>query len=104
MASATEAELGCLFENCQKATSMRTALADMGHPQPPTTTHTGGNRQHIGKKNSQCNGKAKNILCNRHDILLGQRQNPTKPFPHIMGRGKGKPVRLFHNAPPGMAT
>ena len=36
MASATEAELGGLFENCQKATSTRTALTNTGHQQPPT--------------------------------------------------------------------
>ena len=40
MALATEAELGGLFENCQKATSTRTALADMGHQQPPTPVAT----------------------------------------------------------------
>ena len=36
MASDTEAELGGLFENCHKLTSMQTALAEMGHSQPPT--------------------------------------------------------------------
>ena len=36
MASAMEAELVGLFENFQKAASMRTALAEMGHLQPPT--------------------------------------------------------------------
>ena len=36
MESATESELGGLFENFQKATSMRTDLAEMGHLQPPT--------------------------------------------------------------------
>ena len=30
----------------------------------------------------------KNILRNTPKILLGQRQNPIKPFPHILGRGK----------------
>ena len=35
MVSSMEAELGGLFENFQKATSMRTALSEMGHPQPP---------------------------------------------------------------------
>ena len=39
-ASATEAELGGLFENFQKATSMQISLAEMGHPQPPTTVAT----------------------------------------------------------------
>ena len=36
MASSTEEELGRLYENYQKAKSTRTALAEMGHPQPPT--------------------------------------------------------------------
>ena len=40
MASTTEAELGGLFKNCQKATSMSTALADLGHQQPPTPVAT----------------------------------------------------------------
>ena len=40
MVSATEAELGGLFENFQKETSMRTALAEMGHQQPPTSMAT----------------------------------------------------------------
>ena len=34
MKSATEAELGGFFENCQKATSMWTDLAEMGHSKP----------------------------------------------------------------------
>ena len=40
MASSMEAELGGLFENCQKSTSTRMALAEMGHQQPlkPVTT------------------------------------------------------------------
>ena len=40
MASATEVELGGLFENCQKATSTNTALVYMGHLQPPTPVAT----------------------------------------------------------------
>ena len=36
MSSVTESELGRLFENTQKATSMRTALAEMSHQQPTT--------------------------------------------------------------------
>ena len=66
----TEAELGGLFENCQKVNSMRTALADMGHLQPPTTVATGNtaaNRIFNGTE------KKKNISSNRHEILLGQR-------------------------------
>ena len=40
MASATEAELVGLFENCQRENSMKTALAEMGHQQPPTPVAT----------------------------------------------------------------
>ena len=40
MESSTEAELGGLFENFQKSTSTRTALAKMVHPQPPTLVAT----------------------------------------------------------------
>ena len=40
MASATKEELGGLFENCQKATSTRTALADMDHQQLPIPVAT----------------------------------------------------------------
>ena len=36
MASAREEEYRGLFEKYQKATAMRTALAEMGHQQPPT--------------------------------------------------------------------
>ena len=54
MASATEAELGGFFEKCQKATSMRTALSDMGHLQPPTPVATDNK-----VANSIVNGTAK---------------------------------------------
>ena len=37
MASSTEAELGGLFEKCQKATATKMAQAEIGHQQPPTT-------------------------------------------------------------------
>ena len=40
MESATEAELGGLFKKCQKATYIRTALAEIGHHQPPTPVAT----------------------------------------------------------------
>ena len=46
MSSATKAELGGLFENCQKETSMGTDLEEMVHPQLPTlaaTENTGAN-------------------------------------------------------------
>ena len=40
MESATEVELGGLFGNFQKAKSMITDLAEMGHQQPPTPVAT----------------------------------------------------------------
>ena len=40
MESATESELGGLFEKCQKATSVKKTLADMSHQQPPTLVAT----------------------------------------------------------------
>ena len=54
MASSTEAELGGLFENCQKATYTRTYLAEMGHQQPPTPVDTDNTAA-----NSIVNGTAK---------------------------------------------
>jgi hypothetical protein len=37
--SATEAELGALFLNAQKAKVLRLVLKKRGHPQPPTPIH-----------------------------------------------------------------
>ena len=68
----------------QKATYMRTTLSEMGHQLPTTPVATDNTAA-----NSIVEGTSKkNILSNRHDILLGQRQNTTKPFPHIMGKGR----------------
>ena len=40
MSSAAEAELGALYINARKAVEIRTILAEMGHPQPPTPMQT----------------------------------------------------------------
>jgi hypothetical protein len=40
VASATEAEFGALFHNSRDAAPIRTALIEMGHPQPATTIQT----------------------------------------------------------------
>jgi hypothetical protein len=40
LASASEAEIGALFENTRKATILRTTLEEMGYPQPPTLVQT----------------------------------------------------------------
>ena len=94
-----EEELGIFFENFQKATSIRTILAEMGHQQQPTPVATDSK-----VANSIVNGTSKkNILNNRHEILLGQGQNTGKSFPNILGRGKEKPGGLCHKPPPNMA-
>eukprot|EP00957_Ditylum_brightwellii_P009398 710462-Ditylum_brightwellii.AAC.1 len=40
MGSAVEAEVGGLYINCQHGEEFRTALQEMGHPQPPTIVIT----------------------------------------------------------------
>ena len=40
MASATEAEVGALFHNCQDACMLRNTLEFLGHPQPATPVQT----------------------------------------------------------------
>jgi hypothetical protein len=40
LSSATEAEMGALFYNAKDAAWLRTTLADLGHPQPPTPIQT----------------------------------------------------------------
>jgi hypothetical protein len=39
IASATEAELRVLHDNCQKGMILRLMLKEMGHPQPKTPVH-----------------------------------------------------------------
>ena len=58
----------------------------MGHQQPPTPVTTDNTSE-----NSIVNGIGKKYIhSNRHEILLRQMQNTTKPFPHMMGRGNEK--------------
>ena len=40
MSSAAEAEVGALFTNTKEGSILRTTLAEMGHPQPPTPVQT----------------------------------------------------------------
>jgi hypothetical protein len=40
LASASEAEIGALYENTRKASILRTTLEEMGYPQPPTPVQT----------------------------------------------------------------
>ena len=58
----------------------------MYHLQPPTPV-TIDNK--VAKR--IVNGTAKNnIHSNRHDILLSQKHNESKSFPHILGGSKEK--------------
>jgi hypothetical protein len=50
VASAAEAETGAMFYNSQDAVTMRVALAEMGHPEPPTHVR-GDNGTAIGIAN-----------------------------------------------------
>ena len=38
--SEAEAELGTLFINVKEVRTIRLTLAELGHPQPPTTIHS----------------------------------------------------------------
>ena len=40
MASSSESETGAIFLHGQQAVHIRTALAEIGHPQPPTPIKT----------------------------------------------------------------
>ena len=65
MESSTEAELGGLYENCQKLTSKRTALAEMGHQQPPTPVAT-----YNTAENSIVNGTEKQKISRAIDMIF----------------------------------
>ena len=63
---------------------MQTALAEMDHKQPPTPVATDNTAA-----DSIVNGMAKKkIHSNRHEILLGTRQNMKKHFHIFWDEGK----------------
>ena len=70
MASATEAELGGLFENCQKMTVMRTSLAEMGHQQPPAPVTMDNTATNIIFNGA---AKRKYLYSLIHETLYGQK-------------------------------
>jgi hypothetical protein len=45
MSSAAEAKVGSIFNNAKEAAPLRVMFEEMGHPQPPTTTHPNSNGQ-----------------------------------------------------------
>ena len=95
MESSTEVELGGFFESCHKATFARMDLAEMGHQQQPTLVAPGNT-----EANSIVKGTEKQFFfINRHEVLLGQRQNPKNLFPHILEIGKEKLGRICKKIP-----
>ena len=62
--SAAEAEFGALFHNTKEATPLRTTLADLGHPQPPTP---------ILVDNSTAVGLANNTVTQRRSRAIDMR-------------------------------
>ena len=64
VASAGEAEVGALFFNCKDAAMLRTALIEMGHPQPATPIQT---------DNSFAAGMANNTVKQRRSKAMDMR-------------------------------
>ena len=97
-ASATEAELGGLFENFQKATSIQISLAEMGHPQPPTTVAT--DKKSV---NRTVNGTEKQKISISIDMIFYWVCNIIpKQLPIFREEGK-KTCRVVSKTSPGMA-
>ena len=73
MASAVEAEIVATFHNGQEAVTIRTTLAELGHPQPLTP---------IRVDNSTAEGFAKNTIKQKKSIAINMRfywiQDPTR--------------------------
>ena len=100
MQSDTEAELGRLFEKCQKATSMKTFLAEMGHQQPPKLVATENTAT-----SSIVNGTAKPKIFQAIDMrFYWVRDRIRQNHFHIFQEeGKKKHSRLCHKTPPNLA-
>ena len=83
------------MKNYHKATSVRTALSEMGnqHPATPVAMYNKSSNRIVNVM------AKKKIQSNRHEILLSQRHNTKKLFPHILGRGKEKSSGLCHKTP-----
>ena len=64
MASATEAELGALYLNCQEAVALRNCLEAMGYPQPSTPMKT---------DNSTANGIINNTMKQKRSKAMDMR-------------------------------
>ena len=63
---------------------MQTSLAEMSHPQPSTPLET----DKIAENSIVNRTEKQKIQSNRHEILLGTRQNKKQIFPHILVRRK----------------
>ncbi len=98
MSSAAEAKLGALFINAREAVHMRRALAEMGHPQPPTPIQT-DNSTAEGVINSRVRPKRTKAMDMRFEWLLDREQK--KQFKMYWKPGKTNLADYFmkHHPP-----
>ena len=89
LSSAAEAEFGALFHNTKEATPLRTTLAELGHPQPPTPVLVDNSTRHR---------HSTPIPCNRHAFLLGPGSRQPTAIPRVLGPSTPQPCGLLHQA------
>jgi hypothetical protein len=97
-ASAAEAETGALFLNAQEGVPMRTALEEMGHPQPSTPLETDNSTAH-GIINSQVRMRKSKAFDMRYHWLMDRAQQ--RQFNIHWKPGKTNDADYFskHHAP-----
>jgi hypothetical protein len=97
MSSSAGAECGALFNNTKDGVALRNTLAEMGHPQPPTHSSTGGQLYHPWL--CQQTNMATQIQIYGHAILLGTGQSRTITIPCLLATWTNQSRGLFHNTP-----
>jgi hypothetical protein len=86
LASASEAETGAMFHNCQDAVPIRTALAEIGHPQPATHVR-GDNSTAIGIANKSIKQRRSKAIDMRFYWL--QDRDAQSQFKYYWDTGEG---------------
>ena len=86
MSSAAEAKIGALFINSRQAVPTRTALEEMGHPQPPTPIQT-DNTTALGFVKKNLHPKATKSVDMRYWWMRDR--SDQKQFRYYWGAGKG---------------
>ena len=92
VASAAEAETGGMFYNSQDAIPMRVALAEMGHPQPPTHVR-GDNSTAIGIANRTIKQRRSKAMDMRYFWL--QDRDAQGQFKYYWDKGEGNRADYF---------